>query len=288
MRRIIKIFICIILSVYLLNIFGCPVLKADNLWQNLVSNGRENMVLFQRLHVVSSQPLSFSLLMDKLIKIPSERCGGLSVKFSHISRTRNYIMNVPSEIRVSESSREIFMGNLVGNTFSVAMGIAFFIPLNLCLYAAYQRRLTFKQNRHMTMNKDVRSELYHAQGELLGTRCFASFDHGLMKDLRELMMTDELYTDPGLLCSEVACRLAVTESDLRYAMNNGKSNCSFEDYVDWLRLNHARNLILYSIYTPLTTIAASAGFSSYKRFHVLFLREYGVSPNAFYKMARIN
>ncbi len=291
MRRIIKISLYIIFYVYLFNIFGCPALKADNLWKNLLHNDRRTIVLSQRLPSVSSKPLSFSLLIDKLIKLPSEQYKGLSVKFSHLNRARNYIMSIPSEIKVSEDSREIVMGNLVGDTFSVAMGIAFFIPLNLCLYAVYQRRLILRQNslfHHISMNEDVCSELYQTQGELLGSHYFELCDNELMRDLRNLMRTEVLYTDPGLLCSDVARRLAVTESDITYAVNNGSSIYSFEDYIDWLRLNHVRNLIPYSIYTPLTTIVASAGFSSYKRFHALFLREYGMSPKTFYKMARIN
>jgi AraC-like DNA-binding protein len=108
-----------------------------------------------------------------------------------------------------------------------------------------------------------------------------SDEHNLLQRLSYLMQFESLYTDSELSRKTVANRLFTNETYLVYAIKKGCNGQSFSDYLNALRVMHARRLLQNNPALSIKEIASTSGFTSYKYFHKRFHYEYGMSPSEF-------
>ena len=79
----------------------------------------------------------------------------------------------------------------------------------------------------------------------------------------------------------LADRLVTNENYLAAAIRDGHNGQSFSDYINSSRLSFARQLLQEKSELSIKEVAIEAGFSSYKYFHQLFRKEFGMSPSDF-------
>ncbi|MEZ4797547.1 MAG: helix-turn-helix domain-containing protein [Flavobacteriaceae bacterium] len=106
--------------------------------------------------------------------------------------------------------------------------------------------------------------------------------------LQNLMNSKKLYLDERLTLSKLAKELEVTTHQLSEYFNSIK-NTSFSDYINNLRIEYSKKLLLNeesNIYT-LDGIASKSGFKSVTTFHRNFKKLNGISPKEWLKSKQV-
>lgn len=105
-------------------------------------------------------------------------------------------------------------------------------------------------------------------------------DHGTTMRISELMRQKQLYLRPGLKISDVAMELCTNRSYVSEYINR-QFGMSFCDYINSLRVEHARSLIAQDPDTDMTAIYIDSGFASEASFYRNFKKFSGMTPNSF-------
>ena len=100
--------------------------------------------------------------------------------------------------------------------------------------------------------------------------------------LRIIQYMTTHYTEP-LTLSGLASHIHIDRYQLSRTFSL-KLHCSFTDYINRLRLEHARGLLLSSR-KQITEIAFESGFESIRSFNRNFRQQYGQSPSIFRKQS---
>lgn len=107
-------------------------------------------------------------------------------------------------------------------------------------------------------------------------------DHGTMIRVSELMRQKQLYLRPGLKITDVAMELCSNRSYVSEYINR-QFGMSFCDYINSLRVEHAKSLISQNPECDLTDIYIDSGFASEASFYRNFRKFTGTTPNAYRK-----
>lgn len=97
-----------------------------------------------------------------------------------------------------------------------------------------------------------------------------------------LMAEEELYRDPDLTLEELAERLGMSAPQLSELLNLHLCQ-AFPSYVNGLRVERAKRLLLEDAKAQILTIAFQCGFNSKSAFNVAFNKLTGTTPSDFRK-----
>lgn len=102
--------------------------------------------------------------------------------------------------------------------------------------------------------------------------------------IHRLFVVDKIYLNPRLKLSDIAKMVGTNRTYLSQYFNR-EANSTFFDYVNNLRIEYARKLLIETDLT-LENITEQSGFCSKSTFHRAFNTRYGCTPTNFRKHAQ--
>ena len=96
--------------------------------------------------------------------------------------------------------------------------------------------------------------------------------------IEQIIITNQLYLTPNLKIGDVAKATGICRTYISTYINQTKG-MSFSDYINGLRVEHAKNLLSHNTdNTKITTLAIRSGFSSEQSFYRNFHKFTGMKP----------
>lgn len=102
----------------------------------------------------------------------------------------------------------------------------------------------------------------------------------LVHKLAKTMDEEQLYLQEDLSLSTLAKKLNTQPHHLSQVLNE-QLDCTFYDYINQLRIDHAKNLLLESHQQSVIDIAYASGFNNKVTFYNAFKRYVGVTPTQY-------
>lgn len=149
------------------------------------------------------------------------------------------------------------------------ISLAFTVSLFSLNYICFNRNFTIEELEEESIEETKDDTASAEDTELIGNKIEA-----LMKD-------QKLYLVKNLTINDLVRRIG---SNRTYVSNyiNTAYHCSFSDYINQLRIEHAKKLLLSSnTDTKMATIADASGYSSESSFYRNFQKIAGMTPNKF-------
>ena len=175
--------------------------------------------------------------------------------------------------------------NMIAGLIGVCI-LLFIIGLVIFIYSRQLRaknRLLYKQIQEQDkLEQEVEAKNISINqnstdgGQIRNGKLFAA--------LKELMKNESVYTQTDVDRKVIAEMLNTNE---RYLFESIKENAglSFAEYINTLRLNFAKELLMDSSNLTIEDIAIRSGFGSRATFHRQFREKYKLSPAEFRKVA---
>lgn len=171
------------------------------------------------------------------------------------------------------------MANSIGRQF-FGESLYFLIPISLAFtillfslnYICFHRNFTIDQLvRETTENEPVNEAVTVEDDEFFGKR------------IETLMKEKQFYLIKNLKITDVVKEIGSNRTYVSNYINN-TYHCSFSDYINRLRIEHAKTLILSSdSETKMSSIANASGYSSESSFYRNFQKIAGITPTEFKK-----
>ena len=148
------------------------------------------------------------------------------------------------------------------------------------------RQITEQQKRVDSFGIQVAKDV--GQEQFIEPESAARKVNDLILSLNTLMHKELLYIQTDLSRKKLADLLGTNETYLFEAIKQ-TYQLTFNDYVNLLRLDYARNLLTQpSPELTIETVAIDSGFGSRNTFHRLFRERYELTPVEFRRLAREN
>lgn len=166
------------------------------------------------------------------------------------------------------------VANVLGKSYFASndwLVLAAFLPFTILLYAlsyiGYTRHFTQKQFLDDTTGTE--STATHAEAE--------EMDESELGRKIEELMGNGYYLNKNLKVNDLASE---TNSCRTYVSNyiNKAHECSFSDYVNLLRVEHAKRLLQENRDMKMTVVADMSGFTSMQSFYRSFRKFVGMAP----------
>ncbi len=174
------------------------------------------------------------------------------------------------------------ISGMVGKEFFIDKGLILAIPsvshslfLVLIIFVGFHQNFTI---RDYTNEVDAQSE----EKSLAESH---TYPKGISKEsLEELMVKDNVFTDPDLRIIDVAKELQTNRTYISRIVNE-ELNHSFSEWVNNYRIEHAKNLMTLEEYSnsSLQDISEMSGFSSLSAFYRAFNKREKQSPGNYRK-----
>lgn len=157
----------------------------------------------------------------------------------------------------------------------IPISLAFTVILYALNYICYHRKFTIEE----LVKESIESETTNAPADLEDSELIGHKIETLMKE-------EQIFLTKNLKITDVVKAIG---SNRTYVSNyiNTTYHCSFSDYVNQLRIEHAKSLLLSSnADTKLATIAETSGYSSESAFYRNFQKVTGMTPSEFRNTSR--
>lgn len=168
------------------------------------------------------------------------------------------------------------IGNTLGRKFFgeglyllVPVSLAFSVMLFTLNYICYNRKFTIEDFEEESKGETDNVSLAQEDNGVIG------------KKLEALMLDEKVFLVKNLKINDVVRKIG---SNRTYVSNyiNTTYHCSFSDYINQLRVEHAKALLLSSdTDTKLAIIADASGYSSESSFYRNFQKIAGMTPNEY-------
>jgi len=176
--------------------------------------------------------------------------------------------------------------------FSLALLACSFLIVILVIYILYSSRLKSK-NRILFQQIQEAARLEKMQEESskevpIEVTCSDSSkpdpnekEKTLVAHAKHYLRTEHHYADENINRKQIADALGTNEKYLADAIRNQCEGQTVTDFINDIRLNIARNLLLDEPDLTIESIAQESGFQSRTTLFRLFQRNYGMSPSEF-------
>lgn len=102
----------------------------------------------------------------------------------------------------------------------------------------------------------------------------------IIQRLDQLNREEDYYLDSSLSMADLAKKTGTTHHHLSQVLNEELGQ-SYTDYINALRIGHAKKLLLEQPHTKIEEIAEQAGFNSKSTFNTAFKKFSGLTPSLF-------
>ncbi len=109
----------------------------------------------------------------------------------------------------------------------------------------------------------------------------------VFEKLGSYLHKDETFLSPNLNRTTLSSALKVNEKTLCRSVGVCSSGETLGQYIEKLRMTHARKLLQRYHNYSIDAIISECGFSSRSTFYRLFFKHYGCSPNSFRRSERM-
>jgi AraC-like DNA-binding protein len=171
--------------------------------------------------------------------------------------------------------------------FTLALLACSFLVVLLVIYILYSSRLKSK-NRILFLQIQEKARLEKIQEESDRTAVIEadsnkpdSKEETLVAQAKLYLRTDRHYADENINRKQIADALGTNEKYLADAIRNQCDGQTVTDFINDIRLNIARNLLLDEPDFTIESIAQESGFQSRTTLFRLFQKNYGMSPSEF-------
>jgi AraC-like DNA-binding protein len=164
----------------------------------------------------------------------------------------------------------------------IIIGILVLVVLSLAsvvIFIVHYRRLLRSRRRYLVdiiRNEQVKIENSPCAASNNDSICLESKEENLFNRLNEYLLRTNAFTQ-SVNCSELARKLNTNEKYL-YSAIKGAVEMTFMEYINSLRLEHAKKLLSEQSNATVESVAFDCGFQSRSTLYKLFKIQYGVSP----------
>lgn len=157
----------------------------------------------------------------------------------------------------------------------VPISLAFTVILYTLNYICFHRDFTIDELIEESKDSETVNEPTALEdSELIGRK------------IEALMKEQQIFLTKNLKITDVAKAIGSNRTYVSNYINN-TYHCSFSDYINQLRIEHAKTLLLSSdADTKLSTIAEASGYSSESSFYRNFQKVTGMTPSEFKNTSR--
>lgn len=146
---------------------------------------------------------------------------------------------------------------------ALSFSFVFYALVLLLLFYKKRDRLLFLETKKYQSNK---IDTYEA--------------HEIRERLQNLIITDDLYLDSNLTIGKISSLLQIPSVKISQTLN-AYSNTNFNDYINSLRIEAAKKIIVNDNTFTLEAIAMDCGFNSKSTFYNAFKKHTGTTPSKF-------
>jgi AraC-like DNA-binding protein len=125
----------------------------------------------------------------------------------------------------------------------------------------------------------------HVQAKYAKSLLGSAIRARIVRKLEIAFATQRLYQDAELSLGSLSRRIHENEHYVSQVINQ-ELNCSFYEYVNARRIEHAKQLLIESPDQNVLDIALSVGFNAKSTFNSAFRRHTGITPREFRTQAR--
>ena len=193
-----------------------------------------------------------------------------------------------ARFHAAEQQREIERHKSTSRYLGIVGSFIAAVAVLALLFAAYvvhKRRIVDQKNRALVKQIAEAAE-YRKRGEdPLSSGRGGGGEASLFTHIHQVIKAERLYLDPQFDRQAAIAYFHLTKERIGAAFAQGSEHASITDFINQLRLDHARELITTRPDMSIDEVATASGFSVRRTFTRLFRERFGLTPTEFRRAA---